>query len=82
MQKRFLITKGTKLFLLRESVILLFQLDYRFMNITAMMARMEVMLGLNVDYLSSRLILILVATVTSNVLLGDLVYYAVADQFF
>lgn len=81
MQKKFLITRRTKLFLLLESVILLFQLVYWFMNITAMMTRMKVMLGPNINYLSSRLILIPLATVTSNVLLGDLVYYPV-DQFF
>lgn len=59
LQKRF---RRTKCLLLWKSVILLIQLVYWSMDITAMMARIEVMLGLNdVNFLSSGTIHILLS---------------------
>ena len=45
--------------------------------------QMEVMLEFsNINFLSSRLIHILLAAMTSNAPLGDLIYFPVADKFF
>ena len=77
-----LITSRTK-WLLWESALLLLQLVYWFTDRTVLMARMEVMLEFNnINFLSSRLIHILLATMTSNVPLRDLIYFPWQIIFF